>query len=56
MNDDGTESTQNIVADYRVTAFPTKILLDKDGKILLRITASATDDIDKMLEKKLGDK
>jgi thiol-disulfide isomerase/thioredoxin len=42
---------QDIVKDYRVTAFPTKILLDKDGKILLRITASATDDIDQMLEK-----
>lgn len=56
MNDDGTEKTQNIVADYRVTAFPTKILLDRDGKILLRISASATDDIDKMLEKELGNK
>jgi thiol-disulfide isomerase/thioredoxin len=54
MNDDGSESRQDIVSDYRVTAFPTKILLDRDGKILLRITASATDDIDKMLEKKLG--
>lgn len=42
---------QDIVKDYRVTAFPTKILLDRDGKILLRITASATDDIDQMLEK-----
>lgn len=45
---------QDIVKDYRVTAFPTKILLDKDGKILLRITASATDDIDQMLEKIFG--
>lgn len=53
LNNDGKEK-QDIVKDYRVSAFPTKILLDKDGKILLRITASATDDIDKMLEKKLG--
>ncbi len=53
LNNDGAE-IQNIVKDYRVTAFPTKILLDKDGKILLRITASATDDIDKTLEKYLG--
>jgi hypothetical protein len=29
-------------------------MLDKDGKILLRITASATDDIDVMLEKILA--
>ncbi len=54
MNNDGSELIQDIVKDYRVTAFPTKILLDTDGKILLRITASATDDVDKMLEKKLS--
>ena len=45
---------QNLVKEYRITAFPTKILLDKDGKILLRISASATDDIDRTLEKLLG--
>ena len=45
---------QNLVKEYRVNAFPTKILVDKDGKILLRISASATDDIDKTLEKLLG--
>jgi thioredoxin-related protein len=48
------KATQDLVKEYRVTAFPTKIMLDKDGKILLRITASATDDIDVMLEKYLG--
>jgi thiol-disulfide isomerase/thioredoxin len=46
--------TQDLVKEYRVTGFPTKILLDKNGKILLRVTASATDDIDKELEKYLG--
>lgn len=45
---------QDIVKDYRITGFPTKVLLDKDGKILLRITASATDDIDRALEKAYG--
>lgn len=45
---------QDLVKEYRVSGFPTKILLDKDGKILLRVTASATDDIDKALEKYLG--
>lgn len=54
MNDDGSEQAQDIVKDYRVSAFPTKILVDENGKILLRISASATDDLDKMLEKKLG--
>lgn len=53
LNNDGQE-IQDLVKDYRITGFPTKILLDKDGKILLRVTASATDDIDKMLEKKLS--
>ncbi|HSC54733.1 MAG TPA: TlpA disulfide reductase family protein [Phnomibacter sp.] len=48
-----TSAKQDLVKEYRVTAFPTKILLDKEGKILLRITASATDDIDKALEKAL---
>ena len=53
LNGEGVEK-QDLVKDYKVTAFPTKILLDKDGKILLRVSASATDDIDKALEKHLG--
>lgn len=53
LNQDGAEK-QNIVKDYQINAFPTKILVDKDGKIILRITASATDDIDKALEKIYG--
>src|SRR5699024_4442795 len=40
----------DIVNEYRITGFPTKILVDKNGKILLRITASATNDIDVALE------
>lgn len=48
------KATQDLVKEYRVTAFPTKIVLGKDGKILLRITASATDDIDRLLEKELS--
>ncbi|MCY1516666.1 Thiol-disulfide oxidoreductase ResA [compost metagenome] len=53
LNQDGIEK-QNIVKDYQINAFPTKILVDKEGKIILRITASATDDIDKALEKIYG--
>ncbi len=45
---------QDIVKDYVVNAFPTKILVDKEGKILLRVTSSATDDIDKALERIYG--
>jgi len=53
LNRDGIEQ-QNIVKDYSVNSFPTKILVDKEGKIILRISASATDDIDKALEKIYG--
>jgi len=53
LNMDGIEK-QNIVKDYNVMAFPTKILVDKNGKVLLRITASATDDIDRALAKIYG--
>lgn len=45
---------QDIVKNYNVNAFPTKILVDKDGKIILRVTASATDDIDNELKKIYG--
>lgn len=55
LNNDGREK-QDLIREYRITAFPTKILLDQDGKILLRITASATDDIDKTLYQLLGNK
>ncbi len=53
LNQDGIEK-QDIVKSYQVNAFPTKILVDKDGKIILRVTASATDDIDKELKKIYG--
>lgn len=49
-----TSADFDLVKAYKVDAFPTKILLDKDGKILLRISASATKDIDNMLAEKLG--
>ncbi|WP_175635045.1 TlpA family protein disulfide reductase [Pedobacter ghigonis] len=53
LNMDGIEK-QDLVKDYNVMAFPTKILVGKDGKVLLRITASATDDIDQALAKIYG--
>ncbi len=49
-----TRDQLDLVKAYKVDAFPTKILLDKDGNILLRISASATNDIDKALEKEYG--
>jgi len=53
LNMDGIEK-QDLVKDYNVMAFPTKILVDKNGKVLLRITASATNDIDQVLAKIYG--
>ncbi|UKJ08560.1 TlpA family protein disulfide reductase [Solitalea lacus] len=43
----------DLVKTYAIKAFPTKILLDKNGKFLMRISASATDDLDQMLKKEL---
>ncbi|WP_443936577.1 TlpA family protein disulfide reductase [Pedobacter sp. MW01-1-1] len=48
------ESKRDLVKEYKVDAFPTKILIDKEGKVILRVTASATNDIDKELEKIYG--
>lgn len=53
LNQDGIEK-QNIVKMFHVSAFPTKILIDSNGKILVRVTSSATDDIDKALERIYG--
>jgi thiol-disulfide isomerase/thioredoxin len=53
LNNDGIVK-QNLVRDYNIMAFPTKILISNEGKILMRITSSATDDIDHALEKIYG--
>ncbi len=44
----------DIVKSYNVTGFPTKILIDAEGKVILRVVASATDDIDIALKKIYG--
>ena len=53
LNQDGIEK-QDVVKTYHVNAFPTKILVDAKGNIITRVTSSATDDIDKALEKIYG--
>lgn len=53
LNNENKEKS-DVVALYRVSGFPTKILVDEQGKIILRITASATDDIDMALKKIYG--
>ncbi|TCC97788.1 TlpA family protein disulfide reductase [Pedobacter hiemivivus] len=53
LNQDGIEK-QNIVKTFNVNAFPTKILVGADGRIITRTTSSASDAIDKALEKIYG--
>jgi thiol-disulfide isomerase/thioredoxin len=52
LNNDGAKEF-DVVNAYGVTAFPTKILLDKEGKILARYVGSG-EDIDKKLEEIFG--
>lgn len=44
----------DIVKAYGITGFPTKILLDKEGKILLRTTSGFNEEIDEMILQLLG--
>lgn len=53
LNNENNEEL-DIVKLYRVTGYPTKILVDEHGEIILRVTASATDDIDVALKKVYG--
>jgi thiol-disulfide isomerase/thioredoxin len=53
LNNEGTD-VQDIVKDYGITGYPTKLLLDKNGKILMRVTGGMNDEMDKMIEKMLN--
>ncbi|MNL33255.1 Thiol-disulfide oxidoreductase ResA [compost metagenome] len=53
LNQDGIEK-QDIVKTFNVNAFPTKILIGADGKIITRTTSGASDAIDKAMEKIYG--
>jgi thiol-disulfide isomerase/thioredoxin len=45
----------NIVKAYAITAFPSKILIDKEGKIIGRYVGKETADLDKILAEMLPD-
>ncbi|SHF12217.1 TlpA family protein disulfide reductase [Pedobacter caeni] len=49
LNKDDTDI--DVIKAYNITGFPTKILLDKNGKVVLRLTANATNDLDLALER-----
>jgi len=53
LNNENKEQ-MDIVKEYQISGFPTKILVDENGKIILRVVASATDDIDIALKKIYG--
>lgn len=53
LNNEGKDN-MDIVKSYNVSGFPTKILLDAEGKVILRVVASATDDIDIALKEIYG--
>lgn len=53
LNNENKEQ-MDIVKEYQISGFPTKILVDENGKIILRVIASATDDIDIALKKIYG--
>lgn len=53
LNDEGT-GDMDIVKAYQVGAYPTKFLLDKDGKILLRIEDIQNVEIDELVKSILG--
>jgi thiol-disulfide isomerase/thioredoxin len=54
LNNEGIEQF-DAVKSYGVTAFPTKVLLDKDGKVLARYIGFGGNDLDKMLQKIFND-
>ncbi|MDF2478338.1 MAG: TlpA family protein disulfide reductase [Sphingobacterium sp.] len=53
LNNENKEE-MDIVKEYQISGFPTKILVDENGKIILRVIASATDDIDIALKSIYG--
>lgn len=54
LNDEGT-GDMDIVKAYQVNSYPTKILLDKDGKVLLRISDILNVEIDELVKSILED-
>lgn len=53
LDEDGS-GEDNIVEAYGVSAFPTKILLDKEGRIITRLVGNDPKELDTALEKLMG--
>jgi thiol-disulfide isomerase/thioredoxin len=51
------DKTDGVLSKYSISAFPTKILIDRDGRIIKRLVGSglkAQEDLDKLLQDKLN--
>ncbi|MCX2453639.1 TlpA disulfide reductase family protein [Pedobacter sp. PLR] len=49
LDDEGTGAA-SIIAEYGITGYPTKLLLDQNGKILMRVTGSMNDEIEERIK------
>jgi len=48
------KASADLAMAYGITGFPTKILLDKDGKVLFKLVGSGGDELDQKLKAVLG--
>jgi len=48
------KATTDLAMSYGITGFPTKILLDKNGKVLFKLVGSGGDELDQQLKATLG--
>ncbi|SDL38964.1 Peroxiredoxin [Pedobacter sp. ok626] len=53
LNDEGS-GAPDIVGAYGITSYPTKLLLDQNGKILMRVSSGLNEEMDQLIEKLLG--
>lgn len=49
LNDDGKEN-MDIVKAYGITTYPTKILLDKNGEVIMRVYSMLNDEMDTLIK------
>lgn len=54
LNNEGS-GDPDITIVYGITSYPTKLLLDKNGKILMRVSSGLNDEMDILIKKILGD-
>ncbi|TCC92537.1 TlpA disulfide reductase family protein [Pedobacter hiemivivus] len=53
LNDEGS-GAPDIVSAYGITSYPTKLLLDQKGKILMRVSSGLNEEMDHLIEKLLN--